>query len=187
MKRTLPAVLLLLALAASARGFQGEIGLLYGIRTLKNADLRGVFASGTVAIPTLAVRVSPSASLGLAYETGYKREARVGLFGDLFSLSVSGWELFYRQEWKAGRLTPYLKIGPGLALYKIHIDSPFLTAYNAKGSDVTFAMALGLNARVAKHLFLTTEFKYGVLWVDPFDDRVDLGGFRAVAGLGFGL
>ena len=43
----------------------------------------------------------------------------------------------------AGRFTPYLKIGPGLAFYKIHIDSPFLTAYNVKGSDVSFAMALG--------------------------------------------
>jgi hypothetical protein len=187
MKRIVPAGLLLLALAASAWGFQGEVGLLYGVRTLKNADLRGIFGSGTVAIPTLAVRVSPSGSIGLSYEAGYKREARVGLFGDLFSLSVSGLELFYRQEWQAGRLTPYLKIGPGFALYKIHIDSPFLTAYNVKGSDVTFAMALGINARVAKHILLTAEVKYGVLWVDPFDDRVDLGGFRAVAGLGFGL
>ncbi|MCK7579401.1 MAG: hypothetical protein MZV65_29220 [Chromatiales bacterium] len=149
MKRTVPAGLPLLALAASAWGIQGEIGLLYGVRTLKNADLRGVFGSGTVAIPTLAVRVSPSGSVGLSYESGYKREARVGLFGDLFSLSVSGLELFYRQEWRAGRLTPYLKIGPGFAFYKIHIDSPFLTAYNVKGGDVTFAMALGVSARVA--------------------------------------
>ena len=187
MKRTVPAGLLLLALAASAWGFQGEVGLLYGMRTLKNADLRGVFGSGTVAIPTLTVRVSPSGSVGISYETGYKREARVGLFGDLFSLSVSGLELFYRQEWRTGRLTPYLKIGPGFAFYKIHIDSPFLTAYNVKGSDVTFAMALGLNAPIAKRVFLTAEVKYGVLWVDPFDDRVDLGGFRAVAGFSFGL
>lgn len=187
MKRSLPAGLLLLALASSAWGYRGEIGFLYGLRTLKNADLRGVFGSGTVAVPMLAVRVSPSASIGLAYEAAYEREARVGLFGDLFSLSVSGLELFYRQEWKAGRLTPYLKIGPGFALYKIHIDSPFLTAYNVKGSDVTFAMALGLNAQIAKRVFLTAEVKYGVLWIDPFDDRIDLGGFRAVAGLGFGL
>jgi hypothetical protein len=187
MKKTIPAGLLLLALAASAWGYRGEIGFLYGVRTLKDANLRGVFGSGVVAVPTLAVRVSPTGSIGISYEAAYKREARVGLFGDLFSLSVSGFEIFYRQEWPAGRFTPYLKVGPGVSLYKIHIDSPFLTAYNVKGNDVSFAMALGVNARISKRLFLSAEVKYGVLWVDPFDDRVDLGGFRAVAGLGFGL
>ncbi|MCX6560439.1 MAG: hypothetical protein NTZ26_07975 [Candidatus Aminicenantes bacterium] len=187
MKKTIPAGLLLFVLAASAWGFRGEIGLLYGVRTLKDANLRGVFGSGVVAVPTITFRVSPTGSVGLSYEAAYKREARVGLFGDLFSLSVSGFELFYRQEWPTGRLTPYLKIGPGVSMYKIHIDSPFLTAYNVKGNDISFSMALGLNARIMKRVFLSAEIKYGVLWVDPFDDRVDLGGFRAVAGLGFGL
>ncbi len=187
MKRIAPALLLLLALAASAWSFDGEIGLLYGFRTLKNSDLRGVFGTGNVAVPAVAVRVSRTASLGLAYEAGYSREAEIGLFGDLFSLSVSGFEIFYKQEWPLGRLTPYLKIGPGLALYKIHIASPFLTAYNVKGRDISFQIALGMSVRIVKRVALTLEGKYGVLWIDPYDDRIDLGGFRLLGGLTFGF
>ncbi|MDD8027773.1 MAG: hypothetical protein PHI34_14825 [Acidobacteriota bacterium] len=185
MKRILPAGFLMLALAASAWSFDGEIGFLYGFRTLKNSDLRGVFGTGTVAVPTVTIRVSHTGSIGLAYEAGYKQEAEVGLFGDLFSLSVSGFELFYRQEWPLGRLTPYLKVGPGLSLYKISIDSPFLTAYDVKGSDISFHVALGLRAEIIKRVYLSAEVKYGVLWIDPYDDKIDLGGFRAMAGLGF--
>ncbi len=187
MKRVAPVLLLLLALASTAWSFKGDLGLLYGLRTLKDSGLRGVFGSGSVVVPSFSVRLSSRASIGLAYEAGYGREAEIGLFGDLFSLSVSGFEIFYKQEWTLGRLRPYLKIGPGWAFYKINIASSPLTAYNSRGSDVSFQMALGASLRVTKHVFLDIEGKYGVLWIDPYDDKVDLGGFRLLGGLTFGF
>lgn len=187
MKRIAPSLLLLLALAVAGWSFDGQIGFIYGLRTLKDSDLRGVFGTGTVAVPSLAIRVSPTGYLGLAYEAGYGREATIGLFGDLFSLSVSGFEIFFKQEWPLGPFTPYLKIGPGLALYKIHIASPFLTAYNVTGRDISFQVALGTGLRLSRHIALAAEGKYGVLWIDPYDDRIDLGGFRLLGGLTFGF
>ncbi len=187
MKRIAPFLLLLLALAVAARGFDGQIGFLYGLRTLKDADLRGVFGTGTVAVPSLAIRLSRGVYLGLAYEAGYSREAAIGLFGDLFSLSVSGFEIFLKQEWSLGPFTPYLKIGPGLALYKIHISSPFLTAYNVTGKDISFQIAAGTGLRLGEHIALAAEGKYSVLRIDPYDDRVDLGGFRLLGGLTLGF
>ena len=96
-------------------------------------------------------------------------------------------EIFFRQEWQAGAVAPYIKIGPGLAFYKITIDSPFLKAYNAHGSDIAFSIAAGAKLRLGKRIFLSGEIKYGVLWLDPFDDKVDLGGVRAQAGIGIVL
>lgn len=187
MKRAILAALLLLALGGACQALTWEAGLLWGTRGLKNADLRGVFGPGTAFTPYAALKIWPSGSIGISYETGFSRQAPVGLFGDLFHLQVSVAEVFYRQEWRIGAVAPYLKIGPGLASYKISIDSPFLKAFNSHGSDISFSVAAGLNVRLGARLFLTGEIKYGVLWLDPFDDKVDLGGVRAQAGIGFGL
>jgi hypothetical protein len=187
MKRAFLAGLLLLALGGVSQALTWEAGLLWGSRGLKNSDLRIVFGTGSTFTPYLAINVLPGGSIGIAYETGYSRQAPVGLFGDLFHLQVSVAELFYRQEWRMGVVTPYIKIGPGLAFYKISIDSPFLTAFNNHGSDISFSIAAGLKVDLGARLFLTGEAKYGVLWLDPFDDKVDLGGVRAQIGIGIRL
>jgi hypothetical protein len=184
MKRAFLAGLFLLALGGVCRAQTGEAGLLWGTRSLKNADLNAVFGAGTSFTPYASLRVFTGGSIGISYETGYTREARVGLFGDLFRLQVSVAEIFFRQEWQAGAVSPFIKIGPGLAFYKITIDSPYLKAYNAHGSDISFSIAAGAKLKLGKRIFLSGEIKYGVLWLDPFDDKVDLGGVRAQAGIG---
>jgi hypothetical protein len=185
MKRAIPAGLLLLSLAVPLSAGPWEFGLLGGLRSLKNADLRDLFGSGLIYTPHVSYRISSGGSVGVSFEGGFRREANVGLFGDLFSLRVRGFEIFYRQEWNLGRVSPYIKIGPGLFLYDLHLDTPFLSAFNVHDSDLSFSIALGLNARLNRRVFLSGEIKYGVLWVDPFDDQVDLGGFRVQAGVGF--
>ena len=187
MKRAFLAGLLLLALGGVCRAQSWEAGLLWGTRGLKNADLKAVFGTGTAFTPYASLRVFTGGSIGISYETGYSRQAPVGLFSDLFHLQVSVAEIFFRQEWQAGAVAPYIKIGPGLAFYKITIDSPFLKAYNAHGSDIAFSIAAGAKLRLGKRIFLSGEIKYGVLWLDPFDDKVDLGGVRAQAGIGIVL
>ncbi len=187
MRKPLPLFLGVLALAVAASASRWEGGMLYGTRGLKNADLRGIFGGGASYSLFVAARISEGGWVGISYEGGFDREARVGLFGDLFQLNVVGVEVFYRREWKVGAFSPYVKIGPGIASYKIHIDSPFLTAYNVKGNDISFAIAFGLKALVLQRIFLAGELKYGVLWIDPYDDKVDLGGFRAQIGVGFAL
>ena len=185
MKRAfLAGLLLLLGGGVCAAQSAAEAGLLWGTRGLKNADLNAVFGSGTAFTPYAALNLYPGGSIGISLETGYVREAPVGLFGDLFRLQVSVAEVFFRQEWRAGAISPYLKIGPGLAFYKITIDSPYLKAYNAHGSDISFAVAGGAKVHLGKRIFLSGEIRYGVLWLDPFDDKVDLGGVRAQAGIG---
>jgi hypothetical protein len=184
MKRAFLAGLFLLALGGVCRALTWEVGLLWGSRGLKNADLNAVFGTGTAFTPYAILRVLPGGSIGISYEAGFSRQAPVGLFNDLFRLQVSVAEVFYRQEWQAGAVTPYLKIGPGLAFYKITIDSPYLKAFNARGSDISFAIAAGAKVKLGARIFLSGEIKYGVLWLDPFDDKVDLGGVRAQAGIG---
>lgn len=177
----------ILALAVSASASRWEAGILYGARGLKNADMRGIFGGGASYSPFMAVRISEGGWVEISYEGGFDRKARVGLFEDLFQLRVTGVEIFYRREWRVGAFSPYVKLGPGVAYYKIHIDSPFLTAYNVKGKDISFALAFGLKARLLQRIFLAGELKYGVLWIDPYDDKLDLGGFRAQVGIGFSL
>jgi hypothetical protein len=40
---------------------------------------------------------------------------------------------------------------------------------------------------IVKNVFGTAELKYAALWVDSSDDKVDLGGFRLLLGIGFGI
>ncbi|MGD0781369.1 MAG: hypothetical protein ABSA30_00770 [Candidatus Aminicenantales bacterium] len=187
MKRAFLAGLLLLALGGACQALTLEAGLLWGMRSLKNADLNAVFGTGTAFSPYAALRITPGGSIGISYETGFSRQAPVGLFNDLFHLQVSVAEIFFRQEWQVGAVSPYIKIGPGVAFYKINIDSPYLKAYDSHGSDISFSMAAGAKVKLGARIFLCGEIKYGALWLDPFDDKVDLGGIRAQVGVGIVL
>ncbi len=187
MKRAFLAGLLLLALGGACQALTWEAGLLWGTRGLKNADLNAVFGTGTAFTPYAALGIAPGGSIGISFEAGFSRQAPVGLFNDLFRLQVSVAEVFYRQEWQVGAVSPYIKIGPGVAFYKINIDSPYLNAYDAHGSDISFSIAAGAKVKLGARIFFCGEIKYGVLWLDPFDDKVDLGGVRVQAGLGIML
>ena len=123
--------------------------------------------------------------VGVAYERGYSKEGKIGIYGESASLEVTGFEAFLGYQFKIDKFYPYLKIGCGRFSYKQSIDSPYATDYKVDHKKSTWTAGVGLKIYPVKYLFISGEFKYIPLEVKPFEEVVDLGGIRYLVGIGF--
>lgn len=187
MKKTALLVTLLLAAAGFSSAQNWEAGFAGGYRTIKDEALRAVYGNGVVYTPYLSLAVSKSLRVGAEYEFGYVKNANIGLFQDPSTLDVKGGHLFIQYGERKGRVQPFLKVGIGLFFYRFDVDTPALPGLKVSNNDVSFFFGAGLHVSITKRVFGVAEFKYAALWVDPYDDRVDLGGIRALLGIGFGI
>ncbi len=187
MKKTALVLVLLLAGAGVSPAQTWEADMNGGYRTLKDTTLRGIYGNGYVFTPTLSVAISRSLRVGAEYETGFVRKAEIGLFKDPSTLKVRGGHLFIQYGERKGRIQPYLKVGLGLFSYQFDVERPALPSLRVANSDISFLLAGGLRFVIVKNVFGTAELKYAALWVDSSDDKVDLGGFRLLLGIGFGI
>jgi hypothetical protein len=187
MKKTAAILILLLAGAGVSPAQTWEADVNGGYRTLKDEALRGIYGNGYVVTPTLSVAVSKSLRVGAEYETGFSRNAEIGLFNDPSTLKIGGGHLFLQYGERKGRVQPYLKVGMGLFSYQFDVERPALSPLHITNNDVSFFFAGGLRLVIIKNVFGTAEFKYAALWVDSYDDKVDLGGLRLLLGIGFGI
>ncbi|MBM3310973.1 MAG: hypothetical protein FJY80_05645 [Candidatus Aminicenantes bacterium] len=185
------AVLLLLALSALAPAAPADVrwqaGLAGGWRTLKDSTLQSVYGGGWVFVPWMSYRLSRTLWVGAEFEGGYVQKAKIGLFAEESRLAVRGMHAFLFYGPDKGRIRPFLKVGAGLFAFKMDIDSPYVQAANFASNDVSILVGGGLKVMLGRKLFVTAEVKYAALWADPFDDMVDLGGIRFLAGIGLDL
>jgi len=185
MKRTALLAAFLLAWVGPVSARSWEVDVTGGYRTLKDATLRQVYGNGFVVTPSLSYAVSKSLRVGAEYEFGYAKDASIGLFEDPSTLKVGGGHLFLQYGERAGRFQPFLKAGVGLFAYQFDVQIPTPAAVRVSDTDVSFFFGAGLRAVIMKRLIATTELKYAALWVDSFDDQVDLGGIRILFGIGY--
>lgn len=170
-------------LAAGAVRWEAGVGA--GVRTIKDEILREAYGSGFVYTPYLSYRFSRSLWAGLEYEGGLTDKSKIGIFQEDSRLSISGVQAYLLYIREKGAVRPFAKIGIGGFRFKMDIASEFVQAYNFASSDVSILFAGGVKVRLSKKIFLNGEMKYTALWVDPFDDLVDLGGLRFLLGAGF--
>lgn len=180
-------IVLLLAGAVAAQAQSLEVDVIGGYRTLKDSILRGIYGNGYVVTPTLSLAVSKTLRIGAEYETGFVRDAEIGMFDDPSTLKVRGGHLFLQYGQRKHRIQPYLKVGIGLFTYQFDVKRGDLPALDVKNDDVSFFIAGGMRFVILKNVFAVSELKYGALWVDSYDDKVDLGGLRLLVGIGFGI
>ncbi|MCX6566346.1 MAG: outer membrane beta-barrel protein [Candidatus Aminicenantes bacterium] len=187
MKRTALFAALLLAWAGPSSAQTWEAGLTGGYRTIKDESLRRIYGNGFVYTPYLSLAVSKTLRVGAEYEFGYVKNAKIGLFEDPSTLKVRGGHLFLQYGERSGRFQPFFKVGLGLYAFQFDVEIPSRPALRVADTDVSFYFGAGLRIAVTKHLIGTTELKYAALWVDSYDDQVDLGGIRILLGIGYGF
>lgn len=161
------------------------MGIFYGLRTVNNSEIREVYGNGTVFAPYLAVRVWKGIILGAGYEGGYSKEGKIGLYQESSKLRVTGFDFFVGYEWHAGSISPYLKIGYGSFSYKQEIESPSVGEYKVDHKKGAIILGGGIKFYALKRVFFASEVKYVPLKVRPFEEEVDLGGFRVLVGVGY--
>jgi opacity protein-like surface antigen len=187
MKKTALLVASLLVAAGFSPAQTWEVGITGGYRTIKDQALRTIYGNGFVYTPYLSLEVAKALRVGAEYEFGYVKDAAIGLFQDPSTLDVKGGHVFLQYGERKGRVLPFLKVGVGIFFYKFDVDIPALPGLKVTNNDVSFYFGAGLRYALAKRVFATAELKYAALWVDPYDDLVDLGGIRALIGIAIGL
>jgi hypothetical protein len=183
------AVLLALVLVPlAARAVTVRLGVGLGARTVNDAKVKNAYGSGFVQLPYLQVSIRPHLFLGLAYEGGYKKEGRLGVYNDAAVLTLRGLDLTLGTELRAKWAAAYLQAGYGLYEYRQKVPTtPFSSAHPVNRRQSTVVAAVGIRLYPEKFFYLTAEAKYVPLKVRPYDSAVDLGGWRFLGGLGFSL
>ncbi len=181
MKKTLSFIILIGVLAWGLPAIDLDLGLLFGSRSVKDAQIKEVYGNGTAYFPYVSVGLWKGLFAGLGYEGGYDRDGKIGLFQEDTSLKVTGLEFFAGYRFDLGKVSPYVKLGLGSYSYEQVVSG------RAKVDEKKSALTLAGGARFtpAKGLFLSAEIKYVPLKVKPLLDEVDLGGMRLAAGIGY--
>lgn len=185
MRRIALGLVLLAALGGLARAaIRIEIGALGGTRTVNSADIKTVYGNGMVYYPYLAVHVWKGLFVGAGYEGGYLRKGTIGIYGEPTTLRVVGLEGFVGFEIKIRTVSPFIKVGYARYSYKQTLDSLFIGDRAANGNKMAPTIGGGLKLSVSGALYVAGEVRFVPLKVTPFEDQVDLGGMRYMAGLG---
>ncbi len=179
-------VLMTPGLLASSSSFGFEAGAFYGARQVADSEIKNVYGNGLVYFPYAALKWK-GIILGGGYEGGYAKTAEIGIYKESSRLKVEGFEVFIGYEFKIRMLAPYFRVGYGSYTFKQTIDSPFLGNFKVDGKKATATGAAGIRIYPFKNLFLAGEVRYVPLKVKPYEDEVDLSGWRFSGGFGFSL
>ncbi len=159
----------------------GGVGL--GLGMVSNSDLNETYGNGFVYNTYISFGIAGQFSLGIGYEGGYKKDGDVGIFDDVATLEISGFQLFAEYKFKSEKLVPYLKLGYGYYTVKNSFTSEEMGKYefSEKGSGII--LGGGISFPLSKSFFITGEVDYLFLEVKPFINSVNSGGIRLLAGL----
>jgi hypothetical protein len=181
MKKIIITTVLLGLLAIGLQAINLDIGINYGSRSVKDADIREIYGNGSVYFPYLAVNFWRGLTLGLGYEGGYDRDGKIGLYQEPTTLKVTGMEFFAAYLFTLEKFTPYIKLGLASFSYEQSVSSE--VKFDKKKSTMT--LAGGARYYPIKGLFLAAEVKYVPLKVKPLTEEVDLSGMRFTVGIGY--
>lgn len=159
-------------------------GLNFGKRGIDDPNMKGIYGQGYIFQPYIRYNYSNMLAIEAAYEGGYKRDGRIGLFQEESTLSITGWELSGILYCRIRNFVPFIKFGVGYYDYRQDIASEFVR-YEVDNHEITYIMGGGINIFLNNSFFLNTEVKYIPLKVKPFDIEVDLSGLRVMLGIGY--
>jgi len=181
MKKIIITTVLLGLLAAGLHAIKLDVGLMYGSRSVKDADIREVYGNGSVYFPYLAVNFWKGLALGLGYEGGYDRDGEIGLYQEPTNLKAAGMEFFAAYLFELKKFSPYVKLGLASFAYEQTVSDE--VKFDKKKSALT--LAAGTRFYATPGLFLAAEIKCAPLKVKPLSEEVDLGGMRLALGIGY--
>ena len=161
-----------------------EAGALFGMRSVRDADIRAVYGNGTVFFPYAAVCLWEGLFVGAGYEGGYSKSGKTGIYDESSTLKVTGMEFFVGYQFSVGMISVFIRSGYGSYSTKQVIDSPYHAGEEIDQTKGTIVLAGGLKLFLTGNFFLAGEVRSVPLKVTPYEDEVDLGGTRFTAGLG---
>lgn len=176
-------IFFLIIFTSSATAFNFELYCLYGIQTVNNNDIKNIYGNGRIYSPCVWLDLWKGISMGAGYEGGYSKDGHIGIYEEPTNLKMNGIDFFVGYQIKSKHFSIFVKGGYGIYYYKQYVDNPELP-FKVDSKKGTFILGGGLKLFPINNLFVIAEVKYVPLKVRPFEDEIDLGGIRALGGLG---
>ena len=183
--RLLGAAALLLVLGPALSALTIRVGLTYGPRSINDALLTSTYHPGAVFTPSLELGIGKGWFAGVAYESGPKLTGALGLYDSAAVFTLSGLEIYCGYELRLKSIALFVRGGYGPYFYKQTVDYAYVQDHPVEGTRWAAMAAAGLKFYPWKFLYLTIGAKFAALKAKPYDVKVDLGGWRLLAGLGF--
>lgn len=177
-------ILINLTHVSPAQAIDLSLGLGAGYRQINDPYLNRVYGSGFIFVPYVQIKFSKLIAAEISYEGGYQKRAPIGLYQEPSLLKISGLEFSGCFLWSFSQLTLYVRAGAGYYFYRQDIDSPYVR-YHVNHHDFAGQAGLGMELYLKRKFLIRAEAKYVYLKVRPFDQRVDLGGWRYLLFLGY--
>ena len=121
--------------------------------------------------------------MGVSFEGGYEREGLIGIYNEKTTLEMSGVEFFVAYQLMLKRFRPYIRIGYGNYSYTQTVDNGMnMDVDDSKG---TLTVGAGIKVYMVKGLYLNGDLRLVDLKVKPYEEEINLGGWRYTVGLGY--
>ena len=183
MRRIIVAVFAVLVLASVAQAIEVNLGGFFGIRTVNDAAIKGIYGNGMVIYPYLGLILKNGLGIGVSYEF-YDRSGTVQPYDESTRLKISGPEVYLSYSLKLKHIRPYIRAGYGSYSYNQEIVSDYVAGYSVNAKKSAPHFAAGSTFLLFKTVYVAVEAKYVPLKVRPIEDEVDLGGWRFGGGIG---
>lgn len=177
------AIFLITFIPISASAFNLELYCLYGLQNINNVDIKNIYGNGKIFSPGIWLDFWKGLSIGAGYEGGYSKHGYIGIYEEPTNLKMKGIDVFVGYQIKSKFFSLFIKGGYGIYYYKQYIDNPELP-FKVDSKKNTFIVGGGLKLFPIKNLFIIAEVKYVPIKVKPYEEEIDLGGIRALGGLG---
>ena len=177
-------ILLLAGAPIFASALTIRAGLAYGPRGIADSRIDSTYHPGAGFYPQLEIGIGGGLVVGIGFETSAAMAGTLGLYKSPALFRLSGLDVYARYELRMKSFAAYIQGGYGLYFYKQTVDYPYVQDLPVDGSASTVQLAAGLKYYPWKFLFLSAGAKFVPLRVKPYDQSVDLSGWRFLAGLG---
>lgn len=177
-------ILMNLTYASTAQALNLSLGFGAGYRQINDPYLNRVYGPGFIFVPYVQINLSRLVATEISYEGGYQKKAPIGIYQEPSLLKISGLEFSGCFLWPFSQLALYARAGAGYYFYRQDIDSPYVR-YHVDHHDFAGHLGLGIELNLITKFLIRSEAKYVYLKVKPFDQRVDLGGWRFLLFLGY--
>jgi hypothetical protein len=184
MKRTTIGLLLISMLTGTAAA-QLELGIRGGQLSIFDSTIKDVYGNGWIVNPFIRISSDKTPlAVEFSYEGGYNQSAPIGIYDEMSTLKLYGFEMSGYIWHRFGRVIPYLKMGIGYYYYRQEIDSEFVEK-KVQGSEQLLLFAAGLDIDLMRGLYLNGEVKAVPWLVAPYGIEIKLGGMRYMVGVGY--
>lgn len=185
MNRRLAVLLALtLGLVSAVSALTLRLGGAFGTRNFNDAKIRETYGGGEAYSAGVEVGLGRGWTAGFSLENGPTLSGKLGLSESNAQFSLWGLDFTAGYELRLRKLGFFIRAGYGLYHYRQTVDYEYVQDYKVDAWASTFVAAAGLKYYPWNFLFLSAGAKYVPLKVKPYDQTVDLGGWRWAAGLG---